>query len=497
MHAIAYRLGKLLDEPHLTLLVVTEMLFLWMVTNNPVELANQGGGVVFLHITLICFLQMAMLARFHRIARTRGVAAVYIQRLIFAAFLVFNIHSVLLVHIPSSSGVFIYKVPITVVLLVMILLLCSVKPWKFISVSGLAFGMIVSIQFLIKEVTFEMGSIATPRIAEAPTFQRHPNVYFLSFDALIPTDVVDFFLHLPEPAYSVYLKEHGFREVKNSFAVSVPTRPSLNTIAAVDTNYCDRLGEECLGLVIGKHPSPLYTVFKKNGYETVFANHSNYFGNKRGPYLDRYIVEKFEVCRYIPENWAFLGYCWLEKHFSLNLLFKIIYPGQSAESLIAKGIKTSPHFFMTYIFSPTHVPRKYDTYNPTHFKYYRRVFQNNQIETVRLIETLIEAIKTRDPNSVVIIFGDHGAFISRSWKQRQGKRDPAGIVWTEDLMILESHRVALFVYPKDFCVDEISELYTLNQLGRSVAKCLSNGQDPFLEKHHDGDRDWSLYVIPK
>jgi hypothetical protein len=64
-------------------------------------------------------------------------------------------------------------------------------------------------------------------------------------------------------------------------------------------------------------------------------------------------------------------------------------------------------------------------------------------------------------------------------------------------MILERHRVALFVYPKDFCVNEISELYILNRLARSVAKCLSNGQDPFLEKHRDGDRDWSRYVLPK
>lgn len=64
-------------------------------------------------------------------------------------------------------------------------------------------------------------------------------------------------------------------------------------------------------------------------------------------------------------------------------------------------------------------------------------------------------------------------------------------------MTLERHRVALFVYPKGFCADEISELYTLNRLGRSVAKCLSDGQDPFFGKHHDGGRDWSRFVVPK
>jgi hypothetical protein len=497
MNAIACRLGKLLDKPYLTLLIVTEMLFLWMVTNNPVELGNQGGGVVFLYITFVCFLQMAMLARFHRIARTRGAVAVCIQRLIFATFFVFNIYSVLLVHISTDSGIFVYRNHLSVVLLVMILLLYGVKLWKFVSVSGLAFGMIVSIQLLLDEFVIEKGNVAMPRIAAVPTFERRSNVYFLSFDALIPTDVVDFFLHQPEPEYSVYLREHGFREVKNSFAASVPTRPSLNTIAAVDTNYCNRLGEDCLGLVIGKHQSPLYTVFKKNGYETVFIGHTNYFGDKKGPYLDRYIVGQFEVCRYTDEEWAFLGYCWLEKHRNLNLLFRTIYPGQSVETMIARGIKASPHFFMTYTFLPTHTPRSYDTYDPKHFKIYQERFLKKQLETVRVIETFIEAIKTRDPNSVVIIFGDHGAWISRSWKKKQGKPDPAGIVWTEDLMILERHRVALFVYPKDFCVDEIRGPYTLNRLGRSVAKCLSNGQDPFSEKHHDGDRDWSRYVMPK
>lgn len=107
-----------------------------------------------------------------------------------------------------------------------------------------------------------------PSMTAAPTFERRPNIYFLSFDALIPTDVSDFFLKQPEPEYSVYLKGRGFREVENVFAVASTTGPSLNAIAAVDTLYCDSLGKDCSGLVTGLHPSPLYTILKKNGYET-------------------------------------------------------------------------------------------------------------------------------------------------------------------------------------------------------------------------------------
>jgi hypothetical protein len=152
---------------------------------------------------------------------------------------------------------------------------------------------------------------------------------------------------------------------------------------------------------------------------------------------------------------------------------------------------------MTYTFYPTHTPPSYDTYSPRHFKIYQKFFQKNSLTTIQIIETFIEAIEKRDPNSVVIVFGDHGAWISRSWKKHLGEPDPAGIVWTEDLMITERHKVALFVYPKDFCVDEIRDIYTLNRLGRSVAKCLSNGQDPFSEKHRDGDLDWARYVLPE
>jgi len=498
MNAITYRLGKLFDEPELALLIVTEMLLLWMVINNPTEWGIRAGGLVFLYITFVCFLQIAISTRIHRMARTRGVVAVYSQRLIFAIFLVFNVYTVLLIHIPSDSEIYDYKDTISVVLLVMVLLLYGIKPWKFISVSGLAFGMIISIQFLVNEFVFETRIVSMPKIAAEPTFERHPNVYFLSFDALIPTDVAKYFLHLPEPEYSVYLKERGFREVKNVFAVAFPTKPSLNMMAAVDTNYCDRMGENCLDLVVGIHPSPLYSVFKKNGYETTFIYRGNYFGNYKGPYLDRYIISDFfEVCRFIPEKWAFLGYCWLEWKIDLHRLFKITNPGRSIDALIASGKKTSPQFFMAYIYAPSHAPSSYDTYDPRHFKIFQKNFRINQLLAVRHIETIFEAIKTRDPNSIVIVFGDHGAFISNTWKKKQGEPDPAGVVWTEDMMILERHRVALFVYPKDFCVDEIRDSYTLNRLGRSVAKCLSNGQDPFLEKHSDGDRDWFRYVIPK
>lgn len=498
------RLGRLLGEPYLALLIVTEMLFLWMVTNNPDELGSNGGRLVSLYIMVICLLQMAMLALLHRIVRARGVAGVYIQRMAFAVFLVFNIYTVLLVHIPSQSGIYAYKSFISVVLLLTILLLFSVKAWKFINVSALAFGMIVSTQFyftsdsLVKEVAPEIENAAMPKIAEAATFERHPNVYFLSFDAFIPTDIANFFLQQPEPRYSLYLKKHDFREVKNAFATGVLTKPSLNAIAAVDTKICDKLGRVCWGLVLGKYPSALYTVFKKNGYTTIFAYHTYYFGDEKGPYLDRYVVEnKITICDHIDEKLAFLGYCSLEKNVYLKPVFGIIDPQQTIETLISGSVDSSPHFVMAYIYSPGHTPLDYDTFSTSDFRKYQKFFWKNQLETVRQLETFIEAIKARDPNSVVIIFGDHGAWISRSWKGKEGEPDPAGIVWNEDLMILERHRVALFVYPKDFCVDEFRQPYTLNRLGRSVAKCLSNGQDPFSEKHHDGDRDWSRYVIPK
>ena len=43
----------------------------------------------------------------------------------------------------------------------------------------------------------------------------------------------------------------------------------------------------------------------------------------------------------------------------------------------------------------------------------------------------------------------------------------------------ERHLVALYVYPKTFCADEIKPIYELSRLGRSISKCLSDGRDPF------------------
>jgi hypothetical protein len=114
-------------------------------------------------------------------------------------------------------------------------------------------------------------------------------------------------------------------------------------------------------------------------------------------------LRKFEACRFIEKKWAFLGYCWLETEFELNLLFRIINTGQSVDSLIESSIEISPHFLMSYTFSPTHTPGIYDTYNPRHFKGYRIVFRKNQLEAVRTIETFMAAIEKRDPNSVVIV----------------------------------------------------------------------------------------------
>jgi hypothetical protein len=162
-----------------------------------------------------------------------------------------------------------------------------------------------------QRVTKSMSSAENIRLVK---FDSKPNVYIVSFDSLIPEVLLKQYLQLDSTAYHEVLDLH-FKRFPNFFADEVPSRPALNMILALDKEYYASLPnqESQFGIFQGFTPSPLFEIFKYNGYETNTIYNSQYFGKEKGPFLDNYYVNlNLSLCEFISgfqKDYFIFGYC--------------------------------------------------------------------------------------------------------------------------------------------------------------------------------------------
>jgi hypothetical protein len=142
-------------------------------------------------------------------------------------------------------------------------------------VLGLAVLLIVPVTNLMKlsetkSVTLRAGgddATSAQNIRLVEVIER-PNVYFIAFDSLQPEILTQKYLAIPSAPYHEPLKE--FRRFSNFFAERVPSLPALNRLLALDDAYYSEKQAELVEekIFTGFVPSPLFEIFKHNGYQT-------------------------------------------------------------------------------------------------------------------------------------------------------------------------------------------------------------------------------------
>ena len=82
---------------------------------------------------------------------------------------------------------------------------------------------------------------------------------------------------------------------------------------------------------------------------------------------------------------------------------------------------------------------------------------------------LVESIRSRDRDPVIVIFGDHGPWLTRG--ARPGDVFD-GKPLTDATIDLDRRGILLGVYPRDFCVDAITRLPDSARLFSVMLDCL-------------------------
>ena len=318
-------------------------------------------------------------------------------------------------------------------------------------------------------------------------FNKFPNVYVLSFDALIPRSLAGRFLQISELPYQDYLEEAGFHVFRNSFVDAIFTEKSLASFLGLGTERFPKSEDAnyhaYAGAFTGQFPSPLVEIFQANDYAVNSYFKDASFGDKGTHMNEHHAYIPFSTCGFLDKasrRFGFWGYCNMLSWLLVNNFFgwidaKKSYGGWLSEQFARAANSQRRSFFITYIWSPGHVFSGY-VGRPEQFNLYRELFNNRKHEAADYIRLLTESILENDPDALIFIFGDHGARLTNdtTWQDQKDEKAQA-------FFIRDNYAVLSAVYPKDACPEwHAPEAFmTPAKVGRMIVRCLS-GEDPFL-----------------
>ncbi len=338
-------------------------------------------------------------------------------------------------------------------------------------------------------------------------FENRPNVYFVSFDSMIPRSLLSKYMGLESTSYHEVL-DANFRRFNNFFADRVPSLPSLNSVLALDVDFYESAKAEGrpYDFFTGVRPSPLFEIFKHNGYETSTFYRGYYFGKVKGPHVDNYRIAQQGnsrlatqldgpdgACEFIDTSGVkairFMGYCRLLSRG----VFDRVTGGVSERddqitpliALMQEGLqKEAPQIVVAYIYSPGHTSADFDPSNPQHLADYRDYYESESVITAGYLNSLVDFLRQKDPTAMLYVFGDHGPGLSRRL------RDPKD----SEFVVQDRFGVYGGMFPRDACAETFDAptrngFKTVAMTARLIIKCLAGGNDAFENE--------KIYVLPE
>ena len=314
------------------------------------------------------------------------------------------------------------------------------------------------------------------------TFARKPNVYFVSFDGVAPRAVLRKYLGIETTAFHD-LFEARFRRFENFFANAIHTRHSIGTVLALTEHAYGQMLQQVAKtatdedwdprLFSGHNRSPLLEIFKRNGYETTTVYQDTYFGGSKGPHVDRYFtIRNRTVCGLLDGNvraLSFWGYC--SVFDALDRLDGANASVQVIDRLREVGQRDGPQFAMAHIYKPGHTDGSFRYHDETALAEFRAQYLRESGKAAEILARLLRHLDENDPQAIVLVYGDHGALLSRGVAFEAA---PAFVVQ-------DNYGILGGVYPPGVCgewfddAEEGQRYLTVLDAVHAVLGCLSNG----------------------
>ena len=320
------------------------------------------------------------------------------------------------------------------------------------------------------------------------SLDRKKSIHVIMFDSLTHSDYSESFLGVGNPAADYLSKlDDAIYAGHMGFAEYVPTRKSWAALFELEK------GSRNHKAFSGHTRSFLTDLLRSNGYYIQTGFVGGYFGAGQGEYVNRYVfdVADLEQSLACADEEPLFGFCselshtiyrdWFRKRFKRTQ--NLEWPNVVI-SLIEQAEEKTPGsvFSAFHIYSPVgHTSGNYVTDNPAMFEKYKGRFIKQTRRARQLMEE-INHLRKRHPNSVFIISGDHGPWLSRTEKQNRR------------FIVLDRHAIALaLLNASNLCLWSKGWLERQKYLtpGRMLAASLAcDGESRSLTEHFQDNEEF-------
>ena len=287
-------------------------------------------------------------------------------------------------------------------------------------------------------------STGPPPEFDTVKMDRKPNVHVIMLDSFTHSAFSKEFMGIENPAADFLATlEDAIYSGRMGFAEYVPTKQSWGALF--------NLGERnrYAGFFSGSAPSRPTVLLRENGYSITTGFSGDYFGWDRGEYVDHYYRGKPQnlsrglVC---TSKKGLLGFC---DEFSRTMYSR--YFALESEDMHERQIRkrkwpetvldlidrmeraaTRPLFTAFHIYSPIgHTPLNYRSDDAEQFTEFKQYFVDG-LQRARQVLEKINRLRNRYPESIFVVSGDHGPWLSRT-APKEDRR----------FIVLDRHAVAL------------------------------------------------------
>ncbi|MCH9845859.1 MAG: hypothetical protein K0U39_10180 [Alphaproteobacteria bacterium] len=332
----------------------------------------------------------------------------------------------------------------------------------------------------------------------AQNFVKTPNIYLLSFDAMISQNAARLLLRLDDdesPAFIDALKEVGVSFIPNAFSDTKTSSGAFSTLAALDLKwYRDLYGDhENYGteLVSGSQWGPLYDIFKKNGYQIQIVA-SELFRSKL-KVRDRGVEHIFHkgdgFCRHIHNKNAFWNYCGVK-----DIWFNTFVPRDADlyEKRIELAAKSdNPYFTIVYTYSPGHKRRHINVaYDEQELLAYKKRYLSSSQQTAEYIRNYIKIIRQYDSEGIILFNADHSAFIASNANEKKIRKNSP---FSQRELKIDNHGILMATLDPHGCKIAEPIVTTSIDMIYNLLTCLTGGQ-PVLRERYNSEPDFIDYL---
>lgn len=344
-------------------------------------------------------------------------------------------------------------------------------------------------------------------------FRERPNIYLISFDAMIPMPAAQKLLGIDQLPYEDKLRELGATLVDDAFVSDAPSVESFDALMKLDDHWHFK-GE---GYFAGRQPSPVSQVFHANGYSIEAGGSIPFYFGGLGPNVDEhlYVAKNFisdsSLCKFatsLVRDYGVFGWCQLETLFETRYIFdRDVFEADpdapyfdshwhdAVLGRIAEAHPNEPRLRMYYYYYPIgHAANDFVSHDEAQLAAYSKRYAIQSVKAAEVIDEVYAAIRRVDPGAIVMIFGDHGTKISRTadWEAETE-------FWVQD-----NHMVLLALFGDTHSCGrpEMPDLYrgdgyvTVGRAFAAVIRCLAENPEDldgivrFIDKF-----DFSKYLI--